>query len=190
MSQLTLCILFKLWWFTSREHDLFDFDPNDYKQNKENFMWYAILDVMHLIWHDSVYFNFDKFNSNDLERSKIISRRATTCDSVHSWWLYSAATLANQAVSTMIWYPTQSYYQPVLPFLILIMPSAWLGSDKYKFWKSLVWLSPGLEPMMFESPDRPKWDIHSSIPPGHYVILTFRIIGGKHLTVLTKCNII
>ena len=50
--------------------------------------------------------------------------------------LHCAAPLENQATSTMIKYPTQLHYpatEPTSPCPILIMPSAWLGSDKYTF---------------------------------------------------------
>ena len=49
----------------------------------------------------------------------------------------------------MTWYPTQSHYpdtRPASPCPILIMPSTWLGSDKYQFDKLLVWLDHGFEP--------------------------------------------
>ena len=42
-----------------------------------------------------------------LATSKVISGWAPTCDSAHSWWLSCAATLGDQAISTMTWYPTQ-----------------------------------------------------------------------------------
>ena len=32
------------------------------------------------------------------------------CDSAHSWWRNGAASLGDQATSTMNWYPTQSQY--------------------------------------------------------------------------------
>ena len=35
-----------------------------------------------------------------LATSGVISGRVLTCDSVHSWHLYSAAPLGNQAIST------------------------------------------------------------------------------------------
>ena len=60
--------------------------------------------------------------------------RVPTCDSAHSLWLYSTASLGHKA--TMTCYPTQSHYpdtEPTSPCPILIMPSAWLGSDKYQF---------------------------------------------------------
>ena len=64
----------------------------------------------------------------------------------HDHWLYSAAPLGNQANNTMIWYPSQSHYpdtEPTSPCPILIMLSTWLGSYKYQFYKSLVWLDHG-----------------------------------------------
>ena len=76
--------------------------------------------------------------------SKVISGRAPTCERVHLWWRYSAAPLGNQTTSTMTQYPTQFHYlnteltshHPVL----LLMPNAKLGSNKYKLLKSLIWL--------------------------------------------------
>ena len=59
-----------------------------------------------------------------------------TCDSVHSWQLYSADSLENQAAGTMTCYPTQSYHpdnEQTSPCHILIMSSARLGSDRYQF---------------------------------------------------------
>ena len=76
-----------------------------------------------------------------LATSEVISGRVPTCDSAHSRRLYSATQLGNQAVSTMTWYPTQSHYHNTdltSPCPILIMPSTWLGSDKYQFDKSLI----------------------------------------------------
>ena len=67
-----------------------------------------------------------------LATSIVTSGRVLTCDSAYSWQLYSAGTLGNQAVSTMT---TQSHYpdtDPNNPCTILIMPSSWLGSDKYQ----------------------------------------------------------
>ena len=76
-------------------------------------------------------------------------RTGTGLVTVHSWWLYSATPLGSHAVSTMIWYHTQWHYPDIeltSPCLILIMPSTWLGSDKFKLDKSLVWLDNGFEP--------------------------------------------
>ena len=67
----------------------------------------------------------------------VISGRIPTCDRVHSWWYYSAASLGHQATGTMTCYPTQSLYpdiEPTSPWPILIMPSTRLESDKYRFY--------------------------------------------------------
>ena len=59
-----------------------------------------------------------------------------TCDGAHSWQLYSAASLEQQATSSMSCYLTQSQYpdsELTSPCPILIMPSIRLGSDKYQF---------------------------------------------------------
>ena len=71
-----------------------------------------------------------------LSTFKVISGQVPTCDSSHSWWLYSAASLEHQATGTMTCYPTQSRYpdtEPTSPCHVLIMPSARLRSDKYTF---------------------------------------------------------
>ena len=78
-----------------------------------------------------------------LATSKVILGRVWTCDSAHSWWLYNTAPLGNQATSTMT---TQAHYpdtRPTSPCPIIIMPSTWLGSDKYQFHKLFVWLDHG-----------------------------------------------
>ena len=55
----------------------------------------------------------------------------------------------NQATNTMTWYSPQSHYPDIektSACLILIISSTWLGSDKYQFDKSLVWLDQGSNP--------------------------------------------
>ena len=92
-----------------------------------------------------------------LATSNVISGWILTCDSSHSWWLYSAAPLGQQTASTMTWNLFQSYYpdnEPTSPCPILIMPSTWLGSDKYQFCKSLVWLDHGIEPTISHTQDQ------------------------------------
>ena len=49
----------------------------------------------------------------------------------------------------MSWYPTHSHYsgtKPTSPCPILIMLSAWIGSDKYQFLSHLDWLDQGSNP--------------------------------------------
>ena len=81
-----------------------------------------------------------------LATPKVISGRVPTFNSPHTWWLYSAAPLGNQTTNTVTWYPIQSNYpdtESTSPCHIQIMPSAWLGSDRYHFYKPLVWLNQG-----------------------------------------------
>ena len=80
---------------------------------------------------------------NTLETSKVMSGGAPTSYSAHSWWLYSATPLRNQATAIMTLWLTQSHYpdaEPTSPFPILIMLSARLGTSMYQSVKSLVWL--------------------------------------------------
>ena len=77
--------------------------------------------------------------------SKVILGRLPTCDSIHSLWLYSAASMGIQVASTMIRKPTQSHCpdtEPTNPCPILLMPSTRLGSNKYKFYKSFSLIRP------------------------------------------------
>ena len=70
-----------------------------------------------------------------LATSNVKSGCILICESANSWWLYSAALQWDQATSTMTWYPDQSRYpdtEPTGSYPFLIMPSDWLGSDKYK----------------------------------------------------------
>ena len=58
-------------------------------------------------------------------------------DNAHSWRLYCAAPLGDQAGWTITWYPTQSHYpdtEPTSPYPLLLMPITWLGSNVYQFW--------------------------------------------------------
>ena len=88
-----------------------------------------------------------------------------TCDSAHSRWLYSAASLEHQAVSSMVCYPTQSHYpdtEPTSPCPILIMPSTRLGSDKYQLYSHCFdstrvrKLRSGFEPATFLNARSPR----------------------------------
>ena len=53
-----------------------------------------------------------------LATSKVISGRVQTYDSVHSWQLYSAASLGHQAASTMTCYPTVTSWHWANKFLL------------------------------------------------------------------------
>ena len=78
-----------------------------------------------------------------LATSNVISGWVPTFDSAHSWRLYSAVPLGNQATSIMTRYPAQPCYPTVTsPCPILLTPSAKLGSNKYQF--SLFYLGWGL----------------------------------------------
>ena len=104
----------------------------------------------------------------------------------HSWWLNSAAPLGNQAVITMTWFPTQSHYPDTEPSsnCPIVMPSTGLGSDKYQFDKSLVWLDRGLNPRspthktndLLIQPPRPV-NTHIHI---HIYIYTYYICMDSH----------
>ena len=51
--------------------------------------------------------------------SKVTEGQVLIYDSTHSWRLYSAASLGNQAASIITYYPTQSHYpdtDPSLPY--------------------------------------------------------------------------
>ena len=55
---------------------------------------------------------------------------------VLTWWLYSVASLEQQTTGTITCYPNQSLYPDTewtSPYRIRIMPSAWLGNDKFKY---------------------------------------------------------
>ena len=71
---------------------------------------------------------------------KIMSGPAPTCDSAHSWWLYSAAPLGNQFTSTMTWYPWH-WAKQSLPYPN--KASRLAGKRQVSIFKSLVWLDQG-----------------------------------------------
>ena len=87
-----------------------------------------------------------------LATSKFISGQIPSCESVHSWQLYRAAPLGNQAISIMtirqiILTLSQTVHIP-------IMPSTCLGSDTYQFYKSMVWLVHGFKPVISHTQDQ------------------------------------
>ena len=111
---------------------------------------------------------------NILATTKVISRWAPTCNSAFSWQLYSAAQLGNQTIP-MTWYHTHSQYpdaESTSPCPILLMLSSWLGSDKYKFYKSLVWFDHRFKPTISHMRDPCSTDL-ATMPSG-WVTLTTR----------------
>ena len=61
------------------------------------------------------------------------------CSDVVTCTLVLLATQGNQAIGTLIRYPTQLHYPNTeLTSPVLLMLRAMLGSDMYKFYKSLV----------------------------------------------------
>ena len=126
-----------------------------------------------------------------LATSKILSGHIWSCASVNSWWLYSAARLRDQATSTMTWYPhsvTLSWHWAnwSLPYPN-IMPSTWLGSDKYQFYKSLVWLNQSLN---LRGPSPKKGDgcsTHSSIRLEQHSTSFHSFWGFSQTKLNTRC---
>ena len=111
--------------------------------------------------------------------STVISGWVPSCDSVYSWWLYSAAPLRYLASSIMTPYPTQSHnpdHEPTSPCAIVIMPSAWLGSDKYTF-LSHWFPSTRVRTHEFKIDRSPKMgdgrSTHSVIPSGRNVVASY-----------------
>ena len=70
-------------------------------------------------------------------------RWVLTCDSAHSWWLHSAAPLGDQVASTMTSFHsiTLSWYwaNQSMPYPFIV--DARVGSNKFQFCKSLVWMT-------------------------------------------------
>ena len=108
-----------------------------------------------------------------LATSKVTAGWVQTCDNAHSWYFCSAASLGCQAASTMTCYLMQSHYpdtEPTSPCPILIMPSTWLGSDKYQFVSHWFDLTMGSNPW---SPARETRAL--PIRPPHPVCLLFEV---------------
>ena len=64
-------------------------------------------------------------------------------NNAYLWQPNSTAPLGNQVTGSMTPYPTQPHYpdtEPTSPSPNLLMLSARLGSEKYQFYNSLVWL--------------------------------------------------
>ena len=81
-----------------------------------------------------------------LATSNVISGRAPTCESVTSWWIYRAAPL-EKIRPPEPWLDISFSHiitESVSPCPFLIMPSSWLGREKYQFCKSLLSLNQEL----------------------------------------------
>ena len=68
--------------------------------------------------------------------SMVVSGEVSTCDSAHSWRLYSASPLEGQADGSMTRFSTESHYADICLtsiWPIIIMPCARLGNEKYQF---------------------------------------------------------
>ena len=105
-----------------------------------------------------------------LATSMVTSGWVLTCDSAHSWWLYSAALLGNQNVGTMTWYPHQSHYPDtdLTSSCPILMLSARLGSDKCKSSLKVTCLTrPQPEVPISHMPSPCSTD--SAIMPGVYI---------------------
>ena len=87
--------------------------------------------------------------------SKFTSGLVLTCESAHSWCLYSAAPLENQASNTMTEYSTQSHYpntEPASSTPILLMLNTCLVCSKSKFLRD--WFDSSIvRSQEFESPN-------------------------------------
>ena len=82
--------------------------------------------------------------------SKVIAEWVATCEGAHSWRLYSAAPLINQATSNMTWYLTKSHYsdtEPTSHCRILIMQKHLTRKWQVSILKSLVWLDQVSKPL-------------------------------------------
>ena len=88
------------------------------------FWWACVLSLSRCLRH-LVFFSL--LLSNVLATAKVISKQVPTCDSAHSWWLYSTPPLGDQATNIMTWYPSQSHYPDSewsSPCPIVIIPRA------------------------------------------------------------------
>ena len=94
-------------------------------------------------WEESVRSNDTNgwlLESYVLATSVVILWWVSTCHSEHSWRLYNACPLGNQAMTQ---YPTQSHHPNTKQngcWPILLTLGTWLGSNKHRFYKSLLWL--------------------------------------------------
>ena len=103
----------------------------------------------------------------------VLSGWVPTCHSVHSRWLYSAASLGQQATSIITCYSTQSHYpdtELISPFPSPNNAERWARKQQVSTLKSLIWLDqglnppgPGIEPAKFRFPKLPAWEMDASL---------------------------
>ena len=79
------------------------------------------------------------------------------CDSTHSWWLYSAASLQHQATCIITCYPTQSHY----PYTEQTRPCAILITDR----KTMEWQVSILKSLVWLDQDSKMWGLDSNPRP-------------------------
>ena len=93
--------------------------------------------------------------------SQVISGWLQICVSAHPWWLYSVASLGEQATSTMTSCPTQSHYsdtESTSPFPILMTPN----SNKHQSISHCFdWNK--VRSCRFESHNLPKWERYAQL---------------------------
>ena len=93
--------------------------------------------VMAAVWDTSIGCLLELYV---LATSKVISGWVLTCDSAHSWWLYSAAPLGDWIICTMSEYPIWSdYLASLFPYLNNAECPA--RKRQVSIIKSLVWLA-------------------------------------------------
>ena len=75
-----------------------------------------------------------------------VERLVPTCDSAHSLWLYSPATLGHQAAGTMTCYPTQSHYPDTETLSYPNNAKCQARKQQLSILKLLVWLDQDSNP--------------------------------------------
>ena len=96
----------------------------------------------------------------------LVGARALTCDSVHSWWLYSATSLEHQATGTMTCDPTLSQYpateptSPVLPYPNNAKRQTNINFKVIGLTRPVFETTSSIcEPETFRFPDLPEWEV-------------------------------
>ena len=118
-----------------------------------------------------------------LATSNVISGWVLTCSSAHSWRLYSAVPLGNQAARTMIWYPPQSHYPDTWTKYSLPYPNNTKRLARKPINIKVFCLAgPGFEHVRFGFPDLPKREEDALlIRPSRLVTCRLRIKNAVYL---------